>query len=412
MPAARRPFRIVCVGGGTGLPIVLSGFRDYVNRRLPGWNAIDLDALTVIVTVSDDGGSSGRLIREYDTLPPGDLRNCLLALADETAEPVMKRFFDHRFDGDADAELAGHSAGNLLIVALAQVHGGDFRRAILDISRVLSIRGNILFPTLEPTVLCARLADGSIVRGESQIARRHNMLPIESVFLARRNGEGSPPEPFTPAAMPETLNALADADAIVLGPGSLYSSVIPNLLARGVSEAIAAARGRRIYVCNLMTEPGETDDYGVTDHIAAIQRHGGFAPDIVIANRRRIDAAYLAQYATERLVREYEIVKESLDEAIRTSRRESIGTSSLIENVGDHARKLQSLAEELRKISNKEVQVLFDPQRDHLEPPTRLHEIDGISEVEIVERGTRKKVIRHDPVALTRAVLDALAAQS
>ena len=408
---ASRPFRIACIGGGTGLPIVLRGFRDYVRRQLPGWETIDLDALTVVVSVSDDGGSSGRLMREYDTLPPGDLRNCLLALADETAEPVMRRFFDHRFDGNADAELAGHSAGNLLIVALAQVHGGDFRRAILDVSRVLSIRGNILFPTLEPTDLCARLSDGSVVRGESRLARRSNMLPIASVFLARRNGaNGATDTAYTPAAMPETLNALADADAIVLGPGSLYTSVIPNLLAGGVSDAIAHSRARRIYVCNIMTEPGETDDYSVSDHVDAIRRHGGFAPDIVISNRRRIDPTHLAQYATERLVREYEIVKESLDGTVATARQRGLGGDALIDLVGAQARKLFWLAEELRTIRNKEVQVLYDPARDHIEPPTRLHEIDGISEVEIVDQGKSKTVIRHDPVALTRAVLDVLSA--
>lgn len=380
-----------------------------MRQQLPGWESIDLDALTVVVSVTDDGGSSGRLIREYDTLPPGDLRNCLLALADETAEPVMKRFFNHRFGASADAELAGHSAGNLLIVALAQVHGGDLRRAILDISRVLSIRGNILFPTLEPTVLCARLAGGAVVRGESQIARRHDMAPIESVFLARRNGgEAGNCEPYTPEAMPETLAAIAAADAIVLGPGSLYSSVIPNLLAAGVAGAIAGSPARRIYVCNIMTEPGETEDYTVSDHVAAIRRHGGFAPDVVIANRQRIDPAFLAQYAIERLAREYEIVKDSLDQAIRASRRRALGTGSLIENVSEHAHKLKALADELRKISNKEVQVLYDPARERLEPPTRLCEIDGISEVEIEEQGSRKTVIRHDPVALTRAVLDVL----
>ncbi|HVN83878.1 MAG TPA: gluconeogenesis factor YvcK family protein [Candidatus Binatia bacterium] len=406
---AARPFRIVCIGGGTGLPIVLRGFRDYVRRRLPGWEAIDLDALTVIVSGSDDGGSSGRLVHEYDTLPPGDLRNCLLALADETAEPVMKRFFNHRFDGNADAELAGHSAGNLLIVALAQVHGGDFRRAILDVSRVLSIRGNILFPTLEPTVLCARLSDGSIVRGESHLARRSKMLPIDAVFLARRNGSnGGSDTPYTPAAMPETLAAIAAADAVVLGPGSLYTSVIPNLLAAGISDAIARARARRIYVCNIMTEPGETDDYGVSDHVKAIRRHGGFALDVVIANRQRLDPTRLAQYATERLVREYEIVKESLDGTVAGARRHGIEADSLIDLVGAQARKLFWLAEELRTISHREVQVLFDPARDQIEPPTRVHAVDGISEVEIVDQGQRKTVIRHDPVALTRAVLDVL----
>jgi uncharacterized cofD-like protein len=405
---ASTAYRIVCIGGGTGLPVVLRGFREYVRQQLPGWEAIDLDALTVVVSVSDDGGSSGRLMREYDTLPPGDLRNCLLALADETAEPVMKRFFNHRFDAKADAELAGHSAGNLLIVALAQLHGGNLRRAILDISRVLSIRGNILFPTLEPTVLCARLADGSIVRGESQIARRSNMLPIASVFLTRRNGNGTASEPFTPAAMPETLAAIAEADAIVLGPGSLYTSIVPNLLAAGVGDAIAQARARRIYVCNIMTEPGETDDYCVSDHVAAIRRHGGFVPDVVVANCRRIDAAYLTQYATERLVREYEIVKESLEEAIRASRQREIGTDSLIGHIGEHAQKLYWLAEELRTINNKTVQVLHDPTRDRFDPATRLCEIDAISEVEIIEQGTRKTVIRHDPTALTRAVLDAV----
>lgn len=403
-----RPYRIVCIGGGTGLPVVLRGLREYARRQGPGHETIDLDALSVVVSVSDDGGSSGRLVRDYDTLPPGDLRNCLLALADESAEPVMKRFFNHRFDAQAEAELAGHSAGNLLIVALAQVHGGNLRRAILDISRVLSIRGNILFPTLEPTVLCARLADGSVIRGESHIAQRSNMSPIESVFLTRRNGTAET-APYAPVAMPETLAAIAGADAIVLGPGSLYSSILPNLLAAGIAGAVARASAKRIYICNIMTEPGETDDYGVGDHLAAIERHGGFVPDFAITNRRRIDATYLARYVTERLVREYEIVKESLEATIRASRQRELGTSALIDHVAEHAQKLQWLADELRTLSNKDVQVIYDPVRDRLAAATHLHEIDAISEVEIVEQGARKTVIRHDPIALTRAILDLLA---
>lgn len=402
-----RPYRIVCIGGGTGLPIVLRGLREYVGLELPGWEMIDLDALTVIVAASDDGGSSGRLVREYDTLPPGDLRNCLLALAEETAEPVMRRFFDHRFDSGADPELAGHSAGNLLIIALVQLHGGDLRRAILDISRVLSIRGQILFPTLEPTVLCVRLADGSVVRGESQIARRTNLSPIASVCLLPRNGIHTD-ESWVPPTMPETLQAIAQADAIVLGPGSLYTSVIPNLLPAGVGEAIGTSRAKRIYICNIMTEPGETDDYTVTNHVAAIRHLGEFIPDVVIVNRQRIDPAYLAQYEAERTAREIASITSSLDGAVHNTRERATATEAFIESLRDHARRLSMLADELHANTRRAVQLFFDPARDHLDPSVRLYEIDGVSEVRIVEQGTPKTVIRHDPLALIRALLDVM----
>lgn len=239
--------KIVALGGGTGLSSLLRGLKRFSTN------------LTAVVVVSDDGGSSGRLREEMPmlSLPPGDIRNCLAALADE--EPLMTQLLQYRFDETAP-ELGGHSLGNMLIAALEHITG-DFEEAVRETSRVLAIRGKVLPPTLESVRLCARLADGRQIIGESNISQC--ACPIDYVYL----------DPSAPEPLPEVLEAIAAADLIVIGPGSLYTSVVPNLLVPHIAEAIVASNAARAYVCNVMTQPGETDHMSAVHHVEALRRH-------------------------------------------------------------------------------------------------------------------------------------------
>jgi len=220
--------------------------------------------------VADDGGSSGRLRRELGVLPPGDFRNCIVALAD--AEPLMTKLFQYRFSEGSG--LDGHSFGNLFIVAMSGITG-NFEQAIRESSRVLAVRGQILPSTLENLTLCAELADEARVEGESKISESSNA--IKRVYL----------EPEHPAAYPEAIRALLDADLIVVGPGSLYTSVLPNLLVEDLARALVSSRALKVYVCNVATQPGETDNFMVRDHIEAMLRHLPENPfHFVLANDR------------------------------------------------------------------------------------------------------------------------------
>ncbi|HLC28207.1 MAG TPA: gluconeogenesis factor YvcK family protein [Dehalococcoidia bacterium] len=246
----RRGPKIVAIGGGTGLSTLLRGLKEYSTN------------LTAIVTVADDGGSSGVLRRELGVLPPGDVRNCIAALAD--AEPLVTKLFQYRFeDGEG---LAGHSFGNLFIVAMSGVTG-NMEDAIRQTSRVLAVRGQIIPSTMEDVTLCARTDDARTIRGESSIGPAVNGggARIREVYLAPEN----------PAAHPEAVRAILEADLIVLGPGSLYTSVLPNLLVQGVRRSLIAAPAPKVYVCNVATQPGETDGFSVADHVAAIEDHVG-----------------------------------------------------------------------------------------------------------------------------------------
>ena len=246
--ALRRGPKIVAIGGGTGLSTLLRGMKEYTTN------------LTAIVTVADDGGSSGRLRRELGILPPGDVRNCIAALAD--AEPLMTSLFQYRFsDGSG---LAGHSFGNLFIVAMSGVVG-NFEDAIRQTSRVLAVRGQIIPSTLANVTLCAKTDDARTIHGESTISETKAKGRIKEVFLLPEN----------PPAHPETVRAILEADMIILGPGSLYTSVLPNLLVEGVRRAFIASPALKVYVCNVATQPGETDGFSVSDHIAAIEEHTG-----------------------------------------------------------------------------------------------------------------------------------------
>ena len=251
--------RIVCIGGGTGMPTVLRGL------KLHSAN------ITAIVTVGDDGGSSGRLRREHGILPPGDFRNNIVALAE--VEPLMQRLFQYRF-GEG-SPLGGHSFGNLFVLAMSGITG-NFEHALRETSRVLLVKGTILPSTLQDVEICAQFNDGSEVCGESTIPEIGK--PIERVSL----------RPEHPAAQPEAVSAILEADLIVVGPGSLYTSVLPNLLVEGVAKALMQADGLKVYVCNVATQPGETDGYNVQAHVDALVRHlpGQTNPiDIVVAPR-------------------------------------------------------------------------------------------------------------------------------
>jgi 2-phospho-L-lactate transferase/gluconeogenesis factor (CofD/UPF0052 family) len=316
----RRGIKVVAIGGGTGLSTLLRGMKEHTSN------------ITAVVTVCDDGGSSGRLRRDLRLLPPGDFRQCIAALAD--ADPLVTRLFEHRFQA-AGSDLKGHSFGNLFIAALAQITG-SFEHALEESSRVLAVRGRILPSTLEDVTLCAELADQSVVHGESLIpavvsgqshqgqsghqTAGHNATAEHDAGAAPRpaqsslpafgapappqtieagtNGaageagplrceDGSPAEmtdggnpiqrvflrPEHPAVYPEVVRSLLDADLIVIGPGSLYTSILPNLLVDDLARALCWSRAVKIYVCNVATQPGETDGYDVVDHVRAIHQH-------------------------------------------------------------------------------------------------------------------------------------------
>jgi uncharacterized cofD-like protein len=273
--------RVVTLGGGTGLPIVLSGLKSVMFRPGRGrLSAADRRRLTAIVTTADDGGSSGRLRRAYRVLPPGDIRNCLLALAD--GDPTMRAVFRFRFDGRG--EVGGHSLGNLILTALSQMEQ-DFAMAAEQAGRMLEIRGSVLPSTAQDVSIVAEFHDGSWVIGESRIASMGR--PILRVRL----------QPEDARALPDAVGAISQADLIVIGPGSLYTSLIPVLLLKDLAGAIAHSHARVVLLLNLMTEPGETDGFIASDLVRAIRRH---APAVtihdVLANKAPIAAALLETY--------------------------------------------------------------------------------------------------------------------
>lgn len=252
--------KIVVLGGGTGLSTLLRGLKAHTQQ------------LTAIVTVADDGGSSGRLRRSLGVHPPGDFRQCIAALAD--TEPLVQRLFEYRF-GDG-SELGGHAFGNLFIVAMTGITG-SFESALRASSRVLAVRGRIVPSTLAHVTLSAELEDDRVMAGESNVP--HGNAAIRRVFL----------DPASPPAFPEAVAAILDADLVVLGPGSLYTSVLPNLLVPDIAAAIETTRAPVLYVANVATQPGETDGYTLRAHVEAIRRHlGREVIDAVLANDRLI----------------------------------------------------------------------------------------------------------------------------
>jgi uncharacterized cofD-like protein len=272
---------LVALGGGTGLSTLLAGLKRLVDERDSSdyW----LENLSAIVTVSDDGGSSGRLRDELQMLPPGDIRNCMIALSEDST--LLSRLFRHRFRGTG--ELGGHSFGNLFLAALTEVTG-DFTEAVRLSSEVLASKGHIFPSTISDVRLVAELEDGNVVLGESQISA--SRVPIRHLRL----------EPEQCLPLPQALKAIRAANVITLGPGSLYTSILPNLLVARVSHAIGESGATKIFICNLMTQPGETDNYSARQHLETIRR---YAPEIqfdyVVVNDRRITSEQAARYAQE-----------------------------------------------------------------------------------------------------------------
>ena len=283
MPPPCLPFRVVALGGGTGLPTVLRGLRQTLFPGERPWiPSMDRDWIAAIVTVADDGGSSGRIRRAFGIPAPGDIRNCLVALSESE---TLADLFQARFKGNGD--LGGHSLGNLVLTALVEKER-DFGKAVERAAELLKARGRVIPCTPEAVTLAAEFLDGSLVEGEANIARARR--GIRRVHLR--------PEIARPS--PRALEAIASAELLVLGPGSLYTSLIPVLLVKGIARAIARSRARTVLVMNLMTEPGETDGYDAADFIAAIRRHAPEVPvDHVLLNDAPIPEEPLRSYALQ-----------------------------------------------------------------------------------------------------------------
>jgi len=316
--------KVVAIGGGTGLSVLLRGLKKHTSN------------ITAIVTVSDDGGGSGLLREDMGILPPGDIRNCIVALAN--TEPIMEQLMQYRF---REGALKGQSFGNLFIAAMNDICG-SFDAAVREVSSVLAVTGKVLPVTLEDVVLYAELEDGTIIKGESQI-------PIKQQALNKRIGKVFL-EPGNCMPMPEALKEIQEADVIVFGPGSLYTSIIPNILVKNIAEAINSAKAMKIYVCNIMTQQGETIGYSVSEHIKAINYHGNRAPiDYVIANTGEIPQALLEKYKTENaspVLIDYDIIA---DMGIKVIEEDFVN----IEN-GYLRHDYNKLAEQIFKLLNEE----------------------------------------------------------
>ena len=263
--------KVVTIGGGTGLSVLLRGLKKYPLE------------ITAVVTVADDGGSSGKIRRDMNSPSPGDIRNVIAALSD--VEPYLEKMFQYRFDS---GEVKGHPVGNLMIAAMTDIHG-DFSTAVKVMSRILNVRGTVLPTTNDIATLNAVLSDGEIIRGESSITKAGGV--IDHVYIT----------PSRVKPNEDVLKAIEEADYIIMGPGSLYTSIIPNLVISNVSEKIRESKAKKIYVCNVMTQHGETDNYSVCDHIVAINKHvEENIFDLVIANSREFDDSILSKYHKEK----------------------------------------------------------------------------------------------------------------
>jgi len=285
MPSAG--LRVVAIGGGTGLSTLLRGLKLRVPHasglRTPADPTPFIADLTAVVTVTDDGGSSGRLRRDFNMLPPGDLRNCMVALSED--ERLISQLFRHRFR--KGGELGGHNFGNLFIAALTEMTG-DFAQAIKLSAEILATRGHIFPVTSANVTVIARMEDGSIVRGETKITASRQRI-VELML--------DPPDPLPP---PETLQAIAAADLITIGPGSLYTSIVTNLLVHGIPEALGAAQGTRVFICNLMTQANESLHLSASQHIERIYEHAGRAIfDYALVNTAPVSPALRERYAAE-----------------------------------------------------------------------------------------------------------------
>ena len=292
----RTKIKVVTIGGGTGLSVLLRGLKKYPLE------------ITAVVTVADDGGSSGKIRSDMNIPSPGDIRNVIAALSD--VEPYLEKMFQYRFDS---GEVKGHPVGNLMIAAMTDIHG-DFSTAVKVMSRILNVRGTVLPTTNDIATLNAVLSDGEIIRGESSITKAGGV--IDHVYIT----------PSRVKPNEDVLKAIEEADYIIMGPGSLYTSIIPNLVISKVSEKIRESNAKKIYVCNVMTQHGETDNYTVSDHIVAINKHvEENIFDLVIANSREFDDSILSKYHKEKQ-EAVKIDQEKIEElGIRLIKNDDVG---------------------------------------------------------------------------------------
>ncbi|MBT2815553.1 gluconeogenesis factor YvcK family protein [Staphylococcus coagulans] len=327
-----KQLKLVLIGGGTGLSVLARGLKSF---------PIDI---TAIVTVADDGGSTGKIRSEMDIPAPGDVRNVLVALSD--VEPLLEQLFQYRFEKDI---ISGHSVGNLLIAALTNITN-DFGHAVKELSKILNIKGRVIPSTNSSVALNAEMEDGEIVTGESNIPQKHKK--IKRVFL----------EPADVKPMDEAVAALREADLIVLGPGSLYTSVISNLCVNGISKAIVESDAKKIYVSNIMTQPGETDEYTVTDHIRAIhQQLGANVIDFVIANQLPFSQEILQKYEDKGAKPVY------CDEELLKEQGVQLVTGEHLAEITEHEyvrHRTEILAEMIYEIALQEISTIqFDPDQ-------------------------------------------------
>lgn len=327
-----KQLKLVLIGGGTGLSVLARGLKSF---------PIDI---TAIVTVADDGGSTGKIRDEMDIPAPGDVRNVLAALSD--VEPTLEQLFQYRFKED---QISGHSLGNLLIAALTNITH-DFGHAVKELSKILNIKGRVIPSTISSVALNAEMEDGEIVTGESNIPRKQKK--IKRVFL----------EPADVQPMDEAVEALREADLIVLGPGSLYTSVISNLCVKGIAQAIVESDAKKLYVSNIMTQPGETDQYTVMDHIDAIhQQLGGHVLDFVIANQLEFSPQIIEKYEAKGAKPVYYDKDELSDLGVQ------LVTGEHLVEISEHdyvRHRTEVLAEMIYEIALQEISTIqFDPDQ-------------------------------------------------
>jgi len=402
------PLKLVCIGGGTGLSTLLRGFKLFNKSNSEQSKIINMNWLTAIVSVADDGGSTGRLIEEFDVLPPGDIRNCMVALSNE--DEIMSQIFSYRFKGEG--LLGGHNVGNLLLIALIELNNGSFPKAIEEASKVLAVQGRILPVTLEHTTLCAQLEDGEVVEGESQIPKRRNRAPIKRVFLIPRgNGKNgqiiqqiNPSEDYQVKAHKQAVDAIQKADAIIIGPGSLYTSILPNLAVKEIADSIKKVSVPKIYVCNIMSQPGETDGYSVSDHVNAIKQHTDFLPDYVIVNQEIAPRNIIEEYMKEELQEQFARIKLHADEAIGTLDMDTYASETLIKLI----KTINKISlDTSHMVDTTKVQIMYNPEVDNLGNICVI-EKELLACANIVDHGVEKMVIRHDSEKLASAIVEIL----
>ena len=400
----KNALKVVCIGGGTGLSSLLSGIKQYTSRTLDGSEIIDMDNLSAIVSVSDDGGSSGRLIQEFDVPPPGDSRKLLIALSD--ADELLASLFEYRFS--TDGELGGHTVGNLLLTALTELNDGNFPKAIQAASKLLAVRGRIIPVSLNYAVLCAELADCDIVRGESKIPQRENREPIKRIFLEPRESDKNhqPADaPYECTANQAAVEVIENSDVIIIGPGSLYTSIMPNLVVKGIAEAIQSSEAMKIYICNVMAQPGETDGYSVTDHVQGITNHADLSMDYIVVNNQPAPETLINKYVQKELLEQFTRIRICTEEALSTLKGQPEHVTDSLFNLTKH---ISQLSDETKQMADpSKVQIFYDPDRDGL-ADMQVIESDLIRDTVIVENGVQLTVIRHDPEKLVRTLIKVL----